>query len=338
MFGSNVLEVAISIIFVYILLSLLCSTINEQIIVRILSLRAQILQEGITNMLDNPALVIELYNHPLIKALSQDTLYAKSAKVQAARAVQAGASLTPAKPAKVRRPSYIPADIFALALKDVLMQQRAAASGAMGAVSPAPLNLLNLETTLKKLNINIEKDLTGVEVWFNSAMARVSGWYKRRVQLFIFLLGIVIAVGLNIDTLSIITTVSHDATVRATLVSAAQGYTTQHTPDLNALESNINQVQPMIGWYGFPNDFQSWLLKIVGLLTTTLAVGLGAPFWFDVLNKFVSFRSSGPQPPASAGVSPLTAPAQAEVARSDAPPNTPVPQDVSANGTDVPVR
>ncbi len=163
--------------------------------------------------------------------------------------------------------------------------------------------LANLELALKQLNIDLEKDLTGLEVWFNSTMDRVSGWYKRRVQIFIFLLGLIIAFGLNIDTISLVTTVSHDATIRATLVSAAQGYTTQHDPNLNNLEKNIDQLQPLIGWHTIPTDIQGWFLKIIGLFATTFAISLGAPFWFDVLNKFVSFRSSGPPPAPGSGAS-----------------------------------
>ena len=54
MFGSNILEVAIGLVFVYSLLSLLCSTINEQVIARFFNLRANILEEGINNMLPGP--------------------------------------------------------------------------------------------------------------------------------------------------------------------------------------------------------------------------------------------------------------------------------------------
>ncbi len=329
MFGSNVLEVVISVIFVYILLSLLCSTINEQVIVRVLSLRAKVLEEGITNMLNNPALAAQLYNHPLIKALSQDTLYAKILRSQSQ--TKSTPSPTQISSAIIRKPSYIPSDIFALALKDVLQQQRAAGT---------PINFTvpaGVQVTFEKINIDLEKDLLGMEAWFNSTMDRVSGWYKRRVQVFIFLLGLLIAASLNIDTISLITTVSHNETVRATLVSAAQGYTTQHDPNLSLLQSDINQIQPMVGWYSLPTNFQDWLLKIIGILTTTVAVSLGAPFWFDVLNKFVSFRSSGPPPPSNPDSSLLTTPSPLVVVKNDvSPPTTPMPQDASASGADLP--
>jgi hypothetical protein len=46
----------------------------------------------------------------------------------------------------------------------------------------------------------------------------------------------------------------------------------------------------------------SWKLilsKITGLLATVLAVMMGAPFWFDVLNKISNMRSAGKKPESS---------------------------------------
>ncbi|MGH7962279.1 MAG: hypothetical protein ACRERD_10730 [Candidatus Binatia bacterium] len=40
----------------------------------------------------------------------------------------------------------------------------------------------------------------------------------------------------------------------------------------------------------------SWFLKIVGWLITGVAVSIGAPFWFDLLNKLVDFRGAGKRP------------------------------------------
>ena len=36
--------------------------------------------------------------------------------------------------------------------------------------------------------------------------------------------------------------------------------------------------------------------KLLGLFATALAISLGAPFWFDVLNKVISVRSAGRSP------------------------------------------
>ena len=45
-------------------------------------------------------------------------------------------------------------------------------------------------------------------------------------------------------------------------------------------------------WRRAPNTGLGWLLKIAGILFTGFAVSLGAPFWFDVLNKVMVIRST----------------------------------------------
>jgi hypothetical protein len=79
MFGSYILDVAIGLVFVYMLLSLLCSTINEQVITRILALRAKTLEAGIQNMLADPQGVLtkQVYGNSLIKGLTQNALSEK---------------------------------------------------------------------------------------------------------------------------------------------------------------------------------------------------------------------------------------------------------------------
>jgi len=284
MFGSNILEVAIGVVFVYLLLSLLCTTINEQVITRILALRAKTLEDSIKNMMAHPQagdeLVKQIYNNPLIKGLSQN-----------------------AASSKPRKPSYIPADLFAAAvMSSKLVQSYKNNPDAVDSHVPEALALI-----IQRANNDTAKELAGIEKWCNDTMERVSGWYKRRVQLIIFFLGLVIVVGLNVDTISLITNISNDTVLRSTIVAAAQGpAATQPNANLPTLVNDIKQIQPVIGWSSstLPGDFWGWVLKIVGLLATTFAISWGAPFWFDVLNKFIAFRASGPQPqpsPSSAG-------------------------------------
>ena len=49
-----------------------------------------------------------------------------------------------------------------------------------------------------------------------------------------------------------------------------------------------------LGWNkdGLPDSFYGWLLRVVGLLATTLAVSLGAPFWYDILRKLLDLRKT----------------------------------------------
>ncbi|TMD22621.1 MAG: hypothetical protein E6J04_21535, partial [Chloroflexi bacterium] len=228
MFGSYILEVAIGLVFVYMLVSLLCSTINEQVIARFFNLRANTLEAGIKNMLaaiGTPGgaldtVVEQVYENPRIKALSQNAASDKS-----------------------RKPSYIPADAFALALIDVVQAYK---DNPNSAKSPLPEAL---ESLGEKTNIDLAKDLVKVEKWYNDTMDRVSGWYRRRVQLIIFILGLLIVVGLNIDTLSIITTISNDTVIRSALVASAQGSASSPSnAGVATLQKGFEQIQLVIGW------------------------------------------------------------------------------------------
>ncbi len=52
--------------------------------------------------------------------------------------------------------------------------------------------------------------------------------------------------------------------------------------------NNPKLVPPLSSW----EDIGGWLLKIFGWLITAVAISLGAPFWFDLLNKFMVVRST----------------------------------------------
>ena len=101
MFGSSILEAAIAVIFVYLLLSLMCTALNEGI-ASLIQQRGKNLFEGIKNLLNDPTftgLAQQVYNHGLIGGISQNA----------------------ANPGKqTRLPSYISSENFSLALLDIL--------------------------------------------------------------------------------------------------------------------------------------------------------------------------------------------------------------------------
>jgi hypothetical protein len=156
-----------------------------------------------------------------------------------------------------------------------------------------------------------------LEGWFNHAMERVSGWYKRWTQRVLLGLAIIVVVISNADTLMLIEWLSKDDTLRASLAAAAQEAV--KTPissnaaaaDLQQVLRSTENVQLPIGWSLKPDDprhfkflefewspkFAGWTFyKIFGLMISILAVSLGAPFWFDTLSKFVNVRSAGAPP------------------------------------------
>lgn len=145
-----------------------------------------------------------------------------------------------------------------------------------------------------------------IENWFNSTMDRASGWYKRRSQLIIFALGFVAAAALNVNSISIANDLWVHKAQRQAMVSAAQGYLGNHPPkdgQIGAdtgLKANIDGFQSYglpIGWsISRDHDIKWWIwfcvVSLVGWFVTACAVSLGAPFWFDMLNKLVVVRST----------------------------------------------
>jgi hypothetical protein len=311
MFGSTLLDIVIGLILVYLLLSLICSALNE-IIEGFLKKRAADLERGIRELLHEEkgtGLLKSLYEHPLVSGLFKDKY----------------------DPNKTRNlPSYIPARSFAMALMDIVLPGQAnTSSGAAGAsVSQSALpagstnplkplrdaigNINNAEvkraliTLVDAAGNDVSKARENIEAWYNSAMERVSGWYKRRAQLIILALGFLVVVAINADTIAITTSLSRDKAVRDSLVAEAQEFAKQQPTSVEAKEKvgqyteKISNLGLPLGWSkGNPlsipdetNESMSWPMKIIGWLITTLAISLGAPFWFDLLNKFMAVRSS----------------------------------------------
>jgi len=157
-----------------------------------------------------------------------------------------------------------------------------------------------------------------VEVWFNDSMERVAGWYKRRTQMLTLVIAATLVVLLNVDTVEILHKVSSDSALRAVLVAQAEKLAAQPpaanpapaaTPspvaatreaaaDFQKQIAALQQTGLPLGWRAdaLPQRPGDWLTKILGLLLSIGAASLGAPFWFDILNKVVTIRSAGKAP------------------------------------------
>ena len=291
MSGSEILDVAIGLIFVYLLLGLLCSAFNEWI-ARIFALRSRTLEAGIKNLLkgqcpDGRELAEVFYNHPLIKSLSKEG----------------------------SKPSYIPNSAFALALMDIFTLAKETGSevieGIKNTIGQFPETCDDVKKSLLLLISSTENDINkireNIEEWFDNSMARVSGWYKRKTQTITLIVAIVVSVGLNVDTFSIADHLYRDDSARALAITAAQE-TIQKPPagDSLSLSSRIESTQVEleklklpVGWSAsvqFPHNLGEFVNKILGWLFTAFALSLGAPFWFDVLKKLVNLRSTGTVP------------------------------------------
>jgi hypothetical protein len=328
--GLPALDLAIGLAFIFLLLSLFCSAIQEAI-AAVLALRSRTLMKGLRNMLETsyelpswvtvpepttggPArrLADDLMAHPLIRSLYRES-----------RVV-----------GKPRLPSYISPRAFALALTDTLSPPAEDETTGEGATPSADV-LTTLKETVEDLNIpaNVKHSLltlvkdargdvdafrTRLEAWFDDSMARVSGWYKRQTQLIILVIAIVTTVVLNANTLTIGERLWKDTAVRTAVVTQAGKQTDlpRGTPGLDQAATDVDNVVKLgvpMGWsteaadprhvdFG---DGSNALRTLLGWFLTIVALSLGAPFWFDTLSRLSRLRSSGkpetPLPPPGRG-------------------------------------
>lgn len=365
MFGLEILDVVIGLMFVYLLLSLLATAINEYISA-VMNRRGKELARGIGRLLEDldapdalrhafkglapggtpGTLTEQFYSHPLIRPLAtrRGRLFGMIHDVP-------------------RLPSYIPARTFALALLDVLGYSEPSATDPAPAPGSreasliaimkllkreSPLDLSELKSMLEKADLPEDAILRimeastgaqsrlqhlhdGVEVWFNNAMDRVSGAYKRNVQGWLLVIGIAIAAAMNADTIQMWRQLAANDELRTAIVERA-------TSTLPTLDSIVNRPPPtdslsledararyqaaralvsemelQLGWSGengWPAGGWPRFYKIVGLVLTGIAISLGAPFWFDLLNKVITIRAAG-RSPAEKPKSPEGAPKRA---------------------------
>ena len=163
-----------------------------------------------------------------------------------------------------------------------------------------------------KVEIGIADFRSSVESWYNSAMERGGGWYKRRIQLIGIVTGIIIAMIANADTISMAISLWQNAVLRQAVTEVAVVYT-QQGEDTKAQEAQqkLADLGFPIGWSlrfadGDPNtladprEFPStpggWVAKVIGVVITGFAISQGSPIWFDLLNRLINLRGTGSKP------------------------------------------
>ncbi|GLC27791.1 hypothetical protein rosag_43040 [Roseisolibacter agri] len=328
MFGSKILDVAVGLILVFFLVSVICSTIREGLEAWLKS-RAAFLEQGIRELLHDEqavGLARSVYTHPLIYSLYAGR-YTPGASRHRPFALARGTGL----PSYIPSRNFALA-LMDLAARGPVTQQGSGASSASPVLSLAEVraNVVNLEnayvqrvllTAIDTAQGDLDRAVANLAAWFDSGMDRVSGAYKRGTQNVVLVIALIVTVGLNINTITIADYLYRNDEARAALVARAEaaardssllkgGDSTRYLRARAALDS----LQLPIGWdigWGAPRptprataravwaDIMSpdqwWndlFAPIVGLLITAFAASLGAPFWFDVLNKVMVIRST----------------------------------------------
>ncbi|HMP13596.1 MAG TPA: hypothetical protein PKD70_06935 [Saprospiraceae bacterium] len=356
------LEIIIGLIFIYLLLSLLGTTLQE-LWAGFTSLRGKVLLKGVVKLLEieNMAEGDSARRQQLIKTFEE--------KVKQSRVYQKYSSkflwFT-------KLPSYLSAEQVTSVVQELLGDDQTvaethfdrSASGQMQTVSEMPnmlahmrqddlrqqLLLLHRSDSSRPITFtraasgevvmpDIETDTTKIEQakatfkkHYDEIMNRATGWYKRSVQGNLLIIGLLIALAFDADTFKIYNNLTHHSKDRQQILELASnfvaGNTTLQTPVAEApTTANTDQVQQLtvlrdslytiltqeiqqipsplgLGWQQSPqaqiaaadNTVFFLLFKLGGWLVTALAISMGAPFWFDMLQKVINIRNAGVRP------------------------------------------
>ena len=323
--SSAILDVAIGIAFVYLFLSLICSVVNEGI-ATVFSLRAKNLVRGVdslfsqSNLADGRRFVEAIYSHGLIRGLYKnpskvdDATVAQAASAADARTLELSLHL-PSVFTLVKKvfyanlPAYIPSQTFATALVDIIAPPDPSKARVLDDVRQGIDKLPPSPTrqALLSLVADTQKDITEfqqkVEGWFNDSMDRAASWYKNRAQVILLCIGAVVAVALNVDTIKLAQELWNNPIERQATVELAENYVATHKSSIQSdseFKDRADQIAAIgqqlpfpLGWQTKPEPTMAyWVKTIPGWAITALALSLGAPFWFDTLNKFMQLRSS----------------------------------------------
>ncbi|MEO6703107.1 MAG: hypothetical protein ABI140_08680 [Jatrophihabitantaceae bacterium] len=148
-----------------------------------------------------------------------------------------------------------------------------------------------------------------IEQWYDDQMDRVSGWYKRRVQLFVTVYGAVLVIAFNVDAISIAQNLWTAPVQRSAVATAAAAQAGSSPTQVDSAIAQVKTLALPVGWdFGasrshdrvraVPASISSWLVKLLGLVLSAVAVGFGAPFWFDTLSRLSNLRGAGSRPQA----------------------------------------
>ncbi len=355
------LDVVIGIAVVFFLFSLLVSAVREAV-EAVIKARAVHLERGIRELLDDAdgtGLATQLYRHPQLFALYRGRFESKLKRFR-------GGGL----------PTYIPARQFATALLDLVAHGPVPEAGTPEAHYDAERTHARIDVDALRAGVrriasplvrrailnaidqsagDLESIRGNLETWFNGTMDRVSGWYKRNTQYWLFAIGVVLAVAMNVNTLSIAEYLSQNEAARNALVERARTISESEaavkTPlepgddaalgasavspetatrrvenarkEADTFRSELAATSIPIGWdrlnvpppcvvddtgdtdgrvrglatrllaAGQTCRSAAWYVRqLFGLLLTAVAACLGAPFWFDLLNKVMVIRST----------------------------------------------
>jgi hypothetical protein len=244
MFNSPILDTVITLVFIYLVLDILASSIQEFISQQLKS-RGKMLQSAISEVLDdrrNKNFGYLLYQNPMIDLLRRD---------------------------QKDLPSYIDSDTFAKALIELIGSESTVIT-----YTQDPLTL-KMIADVRKIADPLERFKSGVALlsnsdlkrllegfldgagstdtlrdsvagWYDKYMDRVAGWYKRSLKTQLVIISVFMTILLNINFIKIAGSVYKDGRIASRIVPLATAFAAQDSltipapADLAALTRQID--------------------------------------------------------------------------------------------------
>lgn len=244
---GTIVTSAIALVGIYITGALLASWLNEQF-ATFVSLRTKTLVGGIRNMIGDAAST-KVFEHALIVSLGEPIVRSPGARLAMifaaigsffAKAIGVKWLDMPDVVSGRRMPPYISPEHFATVLTDIVRAaapvspQSAALANARDDIE-AGLAILAADKDLKPLHdvlAPIWRDARGdydafvasLAGWFDAHMDRITGWYKRNVQIVLLAIAAVTVAVVNLDSVRMWNELQKNFTLSSALADATVAY------------------------------------------------------------------------------------------------------------------
>ncbi|HBK64306.1 MAG TPA: hypothetical protein DD000_12490, partial [Cyanobacteria bacterium UBA11166] len=163
------------------------------------------------------------------------------------------------------------------------------------------------QTKFEDVKEDLNKFEQEVSSWFDRSMERASGVYKRNAKLVAIIIGFIVALAANADTLHMFNMLSKDEALRAAIAQTANNIVDNNSELTPEAIQEINQATESltlpIGWGEVNRKNQSQNRKglgdiryILGWSITAIAISMGSSFWYDILRKIVDIGKVGKKP------------------------------------------
>ncbi|HXS37212.1 MAG TPA: hypothetical protein VN721_10965 [Flavipsychrobacter sp.] len=169
-----------------------------------------------------------------------------------------------------------------------------------------------LLTGFIKRSANLKELQTNISNWYNQLMDRATGWFKIKIQRWLFFVSLAVTIALNANFFVIVENLWTNNQLTQNVAVMAQDYVAQN-PNASAVTDSLAQKTAQqtltilestnlpFGWRQCPIKANAgfehtWYGTAIGWIVMGVLLTFGAPFWFQLLSKLVNIRKAGVRP------------------------------------------